>query len=158
MSRGGGEGALLDELLRRQARAHGLASWADTTPDQPDASTREELAEEAARLATFAGMRADVAGGAGGGASDESESESDGAPRPLSALAEAAADAAALEAHGLAVLKEELQRLGMKCGGTLQARPSRCVARVREERMACLLLTCCAALCARRSARRGCSR
>ena len=94
---------------------------------QPDACTREELAEEAARLTTFAGMRSGGNGGANvAGAAEEaagaSESESDDEPRPLSALAEAAPDAAALEAHGLAALKEELTRLGMKCGGTLQAR------------------------------------
>jgi hypothetical protein len=32
------DAALLDELLRRQARAHGLASWTDPSPqeDAPD--------------------------------------------------------------------------------------------------------------------------
>jgi hypothetical protein len=116
-----GDAALLDELLRRQARAHGLASWADATPgeDTPDAATRAELAEEAERLTTFAGMRgavaaavADVAGGTEDGA-------------PLSPMTESAADAAALEALGLEALKAELARLGLKCGGTLGERAAR---------------------------------
>jgi hypothetical protein len=48
---------------------------------------------------------------------------------PLSPLAEAAGDdVAALEAHGLAVLKAELQRLGLKCGGTVAERARRLLA------------------------------
>lgn len=122
---GGGDGALLDELLARQARAHGLAAWRPAAGDAADADTRAQLAEEAERLATFAGMR----GGRdadGRGAADASDSdEGGGAPRPLSALADAAGDAAALEALGLDALKAELQRLGLKCGGTLQVRRAR---------------------------------
>ena len=113
------DAALLDELLRRQARAHGLVAWTDPAPqeDAPDADTRRELAEEAERLSTFAGMR-----GGGGGAAADGVPEEDG---PLSALAEAAPDAAALEAHGLEALKVELARLGLKCGGTLAERAAR---------------------------------
>ena len=114
------DAALLDELLRRQARAHGLASWTDLSPqeDAPDADTRRELAEEAERLTTFAGMRGAAAAADGGG----DPTADDG---PLSAMAEAAPDAAALEAHGLEVLKAELTRLGLKCGGTLAERAAR---------------------------------
>ncbi len=61
---------------------------------------------------------ADAAGGEGG-------SGSEGEPRPLSALAEGAESAAALEAHGLDALKAELRRLGLKCGGTLAERAAR---------------------------------
>lgn len=115
-----GDAALLDELLRRQARAHGLAAWADTAAgeDAPDAATRAELAEEAERLTTFAGMR-----GAAAAAADVAGGTEDGAP--LSPMAESAADAAALEAHGLEALKAELARLGLKCGGTLAERAAR---------------------------------
>jgi hypothetical protein len=115
-----GDAALLDELLRRQARAHGLATWRDPAPqeDAPDAETRRELAEEAERLGTFAGMR----GGSAAAAEAEGD-DNDGAP--LSPLAEAAASASALEAHGLDVLKAELARLGLKCGGTLAERAAR---------------------------------
>jgi hypothetical protein len=82
-----GDAALLDELLRRQARAHGLATWAAALQeDAPDDATRAELAEEAARLHTFAGMR--------GAAADVAVCDADDGP--LSPLAEAAADAAAL--------------------------------------------------------------
>ena len=111
------DAALLDELLRRQARAHGLVAWTDLAPqeDAPDADTRRELAEEAERLTTFAGMR-------GGGAAAYDGGDEGG---PLSALAEAAPDAAALEAHGLEALKAELARLGLKCGGTLAERAAR---------------------------------
>jgi hypothetical protein len=127
---------------------------------QPDACTREELAEEAARLTTFAGMRsggggADVAGGASeAGNASGSESDDGAPPRPLSALAEAAPDAAALEAHGLAALKEELTRLGMKCGGTLQARERE----RRTLRAALLAFTVADAPHAFRSVRHGCLR
>lgn len=109
------DAALLDELLRRQARAHGLVSWTDPAPqeDAPDADTRRELAEEAERLTTFAGMRGGNIAAEGGG---------DG---PLSMLAESAESPAALEAHGLDVLKAELSRLGLKCGGTLAERAAR---------------------------------
>ncbi len=126
---------------------------------QPDACTREELAEEAARLTTFAGMRsgnggADVAGGASEAGNASASDSDDGAPpRPLSALAEAAPDAAALEAHGLAALKEELTRLGMKCGGTLQARE-----RAKDVRSSFLAFTGADAPYTRRSVRRGCLR
>ena len=112
------DAALLDELLRRQARAHGLVAWTDPSPqeDAPDADTRRELAEEAERLTTFAGMRGGVA---------EADAADGGDDEPLSALAEAAPDAAALEAHGLEALKAELTRLGLKCGGTLAERAAR---------------------------------
>ena len=111
------DAALLDELLRRQARAHGLAAWTDPAPqeDAPDADTRRELAEEAERLTTFAGMRGANTAAEGGGGDDG----------PLSTLAENAESAAALEAHGLDVLKAELSRLGLKCGGTLAERAAR---------------------------------
>ncbi len=83
----------------------------------------------------FAGLRsaAPAARDADGGAAaagDERErdgdgSASDGEARPLSALAEGAESAAALEAHGLEALKAELRRLGLKCGGTLAERAAR---------------------------------
>jgi ParB-like chromosome segregation protein Spo0J len=124
-----GDAALLDELLRRQARAHGLASWADTAAgeDAPDAATRAELAEEAERLTTFAGMRGAAAAAA------EADVAEDGVP--LSPMAEAAHDVAALEAHGLEQLKAELARLGLKCGGTLAERAARLWALRRRTRL-----------------------
>ena len=101
-----------------------------------DDRTEEELRLEAERLGSFAGMRKI------GPSSDGLQSDAAGGP--LSPLAEACIclfvfwssgaimissihpqmceTAAELEALGLAGLKAELQRIGLKCGGTLQAR------------------------------------
>ena len=145
----GGDSRLLDELLARQARAHGLAAWCDATggadqararcgrarvrcmlalppaetltrATQPDAPTRAELAEESARLHTFAGMRGGEAAGSGSGSDRDDDDYA-----PLSSLADGAADVAALEALGLDTLKAELRRCGAKCGGTLAERAAR---------------------------------
>ncbi len=122
---GGGEQALLDELLARQARSHGLHGFTPCAADSAEPALREELAEEAARLGTFAGLRAaeeSVAFARGGGEDGSKEQAGTG---PLSAFADVSSCAEELEALGLELLKQELHRLGLKCGGTLQARARR---------------------------------
>lgn len=124
-----GSTALLDELLARQGRSHGLRTYTPCAADEAEPSLARLLDEEYARLDTFAGLRREEASPAQ--ATPAGEEEEEQAARPgggvsasgcVSPLAEEAESVEALCALGLDVLKAELARLGLKRGGSLQAR------------------------------------
>jgi len=107
---------LVDELLRRQAAAHGLPAFTPDASDAAEPALRQHLAEEAQLLPSFAGFRQN---------SNSPAFVPPSTKGPLSAYADAADTAEDLHALGLDVLKAELMRCGVKCGGTVAERATR---------------------------------
>jgi len=111
-----GDDTLVDELLRRQAAAHGLPAFTPDAADAAEPALKQQLAEEAQLLPSFAGFRRN---------SNSPAFVQPSTTGPLSAYADAADPAEELHALGLDVLKAELMRCGVKCGGTVAERATR---------------------------------
>mmetsp|Transcript_65028 Transcript_65028/g.89368 ORF Transcript_65028/g.89368 Transcript_65028/m.89368 type:complete len:130 (-) Transcript_65028:614-1003(-) len=92
--------------LKEQARQHGISSYIpENGEDQPN--TGSSKADDKDCKEEVAGLRSEVESDEGRLCIDEFETAQE------------------LEDLGLDVLKRELQRLGLKCGGTLKERADR---------------------------------
>jgi hypothetical protein len=113
----------VDVLLRRQAAAHGLTHFQPLACDAADPQLRDALAADAQQLPLFAGLRTIAVEPEFVAASCLHADTT--CCCPLSPYADAADAVSDLEALGMEVLKQELLRLGAKCGGTLAERAAR---------------------------------
>ena len=127
MRRGGAEDGddAVDVLLRRQAAAHGLTHFEPLACDAADPELRDALAADAKQLPLFAGLRFVAVEPEFVAETKSCLHDDSTCTCPLSPYAETAESVGDLEALGLEVLKQELLRLGAKCGGTLAERATR---------------------------------
>ena len=113
--------AALADQLKAQAAEHGMAdfalsaSTADEAMERQQAEEDEEALKQRAEMESFAGLRPP----------DEGAAENPEVVALFAAQPGLVESAEALATGGAAALKAELERLGLKCGGTCEERAAR---------------------------------